>query len=187
MITNFDDLKTEMKKDARNFEKLRQFILSNKDVLNRPISGCGENMLNVAYRKKASSDNIIEFINWNPIAVRQRDVFGGCVLHSACRFNQSETVIKLLVKHYALAVQEKMIDGWFPLHYACAFNQGHSVIKLLVEHYTEAVKQTNSDGYYPLHLACIGNKSESVIELLKNIHWPWKKKAETEAILWIVL
>ena len=165
-LTDFDELQSELEKKRPDFEKVRQSILSNKDLLNKPINEWNEYVLHVAIYKEAPSDIIIDIINGNPLAVQQRDISLVYPLHGACRYNQSESVVQLLVKLYPLALQEGDISGWLPLHYACSFYQSHSVIQFLVKEYPLAVQLKRNDRSYPLHMACSHNQPESVIKLL---------------------
>ena len=162
-VTNVDELKSELEKKRPDFAKVRQCILRHKDLHDKQY------VLHCAIRKKATSDIIIDIINGNPSAVQQRDSSLSLPLHAACCYNQSKSVIQLLVKLYPLAVHVREGDtntGWLPLHYACSFHQSHSVIQLLVKEYPLAVQLKVDDRSYPLHMACSHNQPESVIKLL---------------------
>jgi uncharacterized protein len=165
-VTAFDQLKSELENEITDYEKVRQIISANNDLLKKPIGNDGEYVLHFVCWKNAPSNIVIEFINGNTLAVQQLDNDGWYPLHYACRFIQSELVIQLLVKEYPLAVQQKTNYGYYPLHLACMNNQSESVIRLLIKEYPLAVQQKANSGDYPLHFAYMKNQSESVFQLL---------------------
>jgi ankyrin repeat protein len=167
---NEGDLLMELQKLYPDFTKVEEIISSNKYFLQTPINSDNQYVLHFACWKNAPSTTVIKIINYYPIAVQQKDMFGYYPLHSACLGKQSESVIQILIKKYPMAVQQKNTYGWYPLYVALWNNQSESVIQLLINEYPMAVHQKDIDEGYPLHLACRKHHSENVILALIDIN-----------------
>jgi ankyrin repeat protein len=87
----------------------------------------------------------------------------------ACQYNQSESVIQLLIKEYPMAVQQTDHDGFYPLHLACLKNHSKNVILVLIDTYLLAVKAIDNSGSSPLDYVKNNGHSKTIINVLATL------------------
>ena len=88
-------------------------------------------------------------------------------LHHACRSNQSESIINILINIYPEASQIRDNYGNYPLQAACLNKSfSESVIKLLIATYPDALRMVDERGLDALYYLLENYFSESFIILL---------------------
>jgi hypothetical protein len=70
-----------------------------------------------------------------------RDEYNCYLLHYACQYNQSLSVVTQIYDLYKSAIQKKDNRGFYPIHYACQSNQSESVVLKLIDEFPNAVKR----------------------------------------------
>ena len=104
-------------------------------------------------------------------AVRLTDYTGCLLVHYACRYNASVSVIQLLLDsdNGNNSIYKKNVMGWLPIHAACEQGFPHlDIVRLLISRDVEKKTLLVKDqrGRVPLYTACDECRSVEVIQLL---------------------
>jgi ankyrin repeat protein len=162
MFQGLSYLKCLLSIDSIDWTEIQHLVQSNEDLTGTIIDRYGF-LLHYACAKNAPADFVIQLIEKYPEAVSKRDYNGKNPLELARQFNQSASVIQLLLEKTPIMVD----DG---LDLVLLHSPDWGKIRILIQLNKELIKkQIDNNREYLLHYACRKfAPTELIIELINE-------------------